>query len=584
MKRAKKVKNYQQGGPVHGPGTPTSDSILARLSNGEYVLPAMAVPIVGLQNLERARAMANQQTRGYALGGMVDDPPAPPPMASIDAYKAARAGADTLDVASGRFDREYVPRFAGGGTVVKDVELLPRLPRFVYEGFVPRLKEGGMVLEGEWERLPRFEQGGFNYSGIPIDPNQQRQLQEEAANAARNRINQMSAGNVPIESSYYGVGATPRPNIQPSLPKMAAPGQPVSVAATPGIERQQPGTLPAMPGESQPSQPTFDRPSPAQDAARRMSLRQLTAGLDRGALVAGGATQLPGTDVYRTMAPAPGFGPANPNRVPAPGQVAGTTTYTAPGSSVMGGGAPGYATFHGLPKQGGSLGYVDMPETAGMTQEQATAYNVAAINRQIAALQGLNQARVGGDQPGGYGGLDAQDLMRMSNPFYAPGQSYGDEVLNRDRFMRQFPTNTGRSRKTLADVEQNLAQAQAARMQGLAQLMPKGGAQPGISPYQMEQLTNDRERLALDRARYRSDAEQKAMDRQATAEQKAHDYASKLPKTQLQQATNELLAGYRNAVNAGNKEEAAKLERLIQVFGRYHAPEDFASLLQAQNP
>lgn len=246
----------------------------------------------------------------------------------------------------------------------------------------------------------------------------------------------------------------------------------------------------------------------------------------------------------------------------------------------MGGGAPGYATFQGLPKQGGSLGYVGTPETAGMTQEQATAYNVAAINRQIAALQGLNQARVGGDQPGGYGGLDAQDLMRMSNPFYAPGQSYGDEVLNRDRFMRQFPTNTGRSRKTLADVEQNLAQAQAARMQGLAQLMPKGGAQPGISPYQMEQLTNDRARLSLDQGRYQAEAQDRAATRQATLEQKAKEYASKLPKEQLQQKTNEILDAYYNAVTSNNAAEAAKLKPLAELFSHFNMQTDLASYLQ----
>ena len=46
------LHDYLTGGPVRGPGTATSDSILARLSNGEYVLPKVAVDQVGVQNLD----------------------------------------------------------------------------------------------------------------------------------------------------------------------------------------------------------------------------------------------------------------------------------------------------------------------------------------------------------------------------------------------------------------------------------------------------------------------------------------------------------------------------------------------------
>lgn len=44
---------FAEGGRVEGPGTETSDSILARLSRGEFVINAAAVKKIGLHNLER---------------------------------------------------------------------------------------------------------------------------------------------------------------------------------------------------------------------------------------------------------------------------------------------------------------------------------------------------------------------------------------------------------------------------------------------------------------------------------------------------------------------------------------------------
>lgn len=41
------------GGGVKGPGTATSDSIPALLSNGEYVLNAEATKMIGIKTLDR---------------------------------------------------------------------------------------------------------------------------------------------------------------------------------------------------------------------------------------------------------------------------------------------------------------------------------------------------------------------------------------------------------------------------------------------------------------------------------------------------------------------------------------------------
>jgi TP901 family phage tail tape measure protein len=63
------VKYYQPGGAVYGPGTGTSDSIPAMLSNGEYVINADSVKKYGVQTFE---AFNNKK---YAMGGYVQRTP-----------------------------------------------------------------------------------------------------------------------------------------------------------------------------------------------------------------------------------------------------------------------------------------------------------------------------------------------------------------------------------------------------------------------------------------------------------------------------------------------------------------------------
>jgi hypothetical protein len=53
------------GGPVYGPGSATSDSIPAYLSNGEYVIKAAAVARYGVAMFDRLNAMR------FASGGFV---------------------------------------------------------------------------------------------------------------------------------------------------------------------------------------------------------------------------------------------------------------------------------------------------------------------------------------------------------------------------------------------------------------------------------------------------------------------------------------------------------------------------------
>lgn len=64
------IFGFAEGGMVSGPGTGTSDSIPAWLSNGEYVLTAAEVRAIGAHNLDRWK-LAMQAPAKFAQGGMV---------------------------------------------------------------------------------------------------------------------------------------------------------------------------------------------------------------------------------------------------------------------------------------------------------------------------------------------------------------------------------------------------------------------------------------------------------------------------------------------------------------------------------
>jgi hypothetical protein len=62
------LKNFAQGGFVSGPGTGTSDSIPAMLSNGEYVVKASAVGAYGVDFLN---ALNQQKVGSFNSSGAV---------------------------------------------------------------------------------------------------------------------------------------------------------------------------------------------------------------------------------------------------------------------------------------------------------------------------------------------------------------------------------------------------------------------------------------------------------------------------------------------------------------------------------
>lgn len=79
---APQVDGYATGGYIRGPGTGTSDSILARLSNGEFVMRAEAVKHYGPQLLSMMNGL---QLPKFADGGLVGSlEPSMPHLGSLD--------------------------------------------------------------------------------------------------------------------------------------------------------------------------------------------------------------------------------------------------------------------------------------------------------------------------------------------------------------------------------------------------------------------------------------------------------------------------------------------------------------------
>ena len=74
------ASEFTGDGPVEGPGTGVSDSIPARLSDGEFVITKKATDQIGSDNLqsmmdeaERAFDGGLQKKKKYILGGTVED-------------------------------------------------------------------------------------------------------------------------------------------------------------------------------------------------------------------------------------------------------------------------------------------------------------------------------------------------------------------------------------------------------------------------------------------------------------------------------------------------------------------------------
>ena len=154
----KYLDKYAAGGLISGPGTGTSDSILARLSHGEYVVNAKATQ----QHLPMLEKINGGGVPGYAIGGLIDINPfiqqsgvsAPPPMVPRG-YQAPRPSWPTV---------KPEPYVDSGGMLQNVTTVLPE-----YGGISPdNASSAAMFNYG----LGTGIQAGFNlgYSPAPKSP------------------------------------------------------------------------------------------------------------------------------------------------------------------------------------------------------------------------------------------------------------------------------------------------------------------------------------------------------------------------------------------------------------------------------
>lgn len=68
----KKKKGYQGGGEVMGPGGPTDDVVPANLSNGEYVIPADVVHLLGTAFFDKIVQQAQMKLGAAAPNPFTD--------------------------------------------------------------------------------------------------------------------------------------------------------------------------------------------------------------------------------------------------------------------------------------------------------------------------------------------------------------------------------------------------------------------------------------------------------------------------------------------------------------------------------
>jgi hypothetical protein len=85
---------FAEGGPVVGPGSGTSDSVLARLSHGEFVVRADAVRQIGIDNLHAINSGNYRSGSGAGAGGAGR---AAQNNVSVHTWMDSRAMADALE-------------------------------------------------------------------------------------------------------------------------------------------------------------------------------------------------------------------------------------------------------------------------------------------------------------------------------------------------------------------------------------------------------------------------------------------------------------------------------------------------------
>jgi hypothetical protein len=143
------VDGYASGGIIRGPGSGTSDSILAMVSNGEAIIPAKAVA----RNPQLVSALISGNIPGFSKGG-------------VAGFEMAHTASELPQTASVLAEMDKV--FAGFSTISERlrsvIQILPDATVWKSETLNQRAKGAGLTkseFEMEWQKDAGHSLGGF---------------------------------------------------------------------------------------------------------------------------------------------------------------------------------------------------------------------------------------------------------------------------------------------------------------------------------------------------------------------------------------------------------------------------------------
>ena len=405
-----------------------------------------------------------------------------------------------------------------------------------------------------------------SYYGNLVDDATKRRLSTEAGQSFDAGLKGLTANARPVMSNAYGVGSLPAPSgsgipsgyMPQSFPTRSPQSNPLSFLNDAG----QSGPPSRTPGASLPT-PDFITGNPGY-ATQTQSLSQGYNNALGNDVYAKGGTLTPGSAEYQ-----------NAMRDRLGGQFAGGSNplysrqYMAPGGTASGisGIAPGQGTVSVMDQGNGGT----------------TEGNVAAINRQTAALQDLNQARLDDPNVGRFR-FGTDGIRRGVDPLdVASGRTDSLGTLlpdvSRARTSQQLQLAEMAQRANALQLQDSSArsgrqlQADTARANTLADLFK-----------QQQQFGLEQQRLGVDQQKINADTALRTNEQQQKWAQNAFENTFlKMPEGDRKIAEADLTNHLMQLYDKGDQEGIKKLTPLASLILRYNPkPEDPLTAYLAQ--
>ena len=397
-----------------------------------------------------------------------------------------------------------------------------------------------------------------SYYGNLVDDATKRRLNTEAGQSFDTGLKRLTANSRPVVSNAYGVGSLPAPAgggipsgyMPQSFPQRTPQPNPLGFLSNTG----QASTQPRTPGASLPT-PDFIAGNPSY-ATQTQALSQGYNNALGNDVYAKGGTLTPGSAEYQ-----------NAMRDRLGGQFAGGSNplysrqYMAPGGTASGiaGVAPGQ----------GSLSVMDQGN--GGTVDG----NVAALNRQIAALQDLNQARLDDPNVGRFR-FGTDGMRRGVDPLdVASGRTDSLGTL-----LPDVSRAGAKQQLQLADLAQrgNSLRLQDSSARAGRQLQADTARASTLADLfkQQQQFGLEQQRLGVDQQKINADTALRTNEQQQKWAQNTFENTFlKMPEADRKMAEADLTNHLMQLYDKGDQEGIKKLMPLASLILRYNPkPED----------